>query len=123
MRKKILYIAAAVLLFAALTGCRGKRNVSVVIAHNDAWGANVSVGGTVTPYTGNGSLTYDLGDEDSTVAVTATKATNNTSSITVSIIESYEAGFIYLASEEVMATASSSQPNAIVSAAYDFSPQ
>ncbi|MCE5301238.1 MAG: hypothetical protein LLG37_10270 [Spirochaetia bacterium] len=123
MRKKLLIILAVVMIFGVATGCRGKRNVSVVISHQDQWTANISVGGTIATAAGNSTYTYDIGDTDSIVGVTATKQNSGTQSMTVQIIESYEAGFIYMASTDIKETATSTEPNAMVSALYDFSPE
>lgn len=103
--KKIVILILAVLLFGVATGCKGKRVVKVLVDYDEIWTANIKIDSTTQQHTGVGDKPFylSLGDTRSNITVDAFKVNPTNLTLTVEILETFEPGFLYLESSEVMA--------------------
>jgi hypothetical protein len=123
MQRKILLILLAVAM-VFLVGCRGTRTVQVYVDCAYPWAASMTLdNGTSTNTTGNSNASYDLGNTNSNVTISASMVpgTLTTGSLTLRIVENYDAGFLYQASTDTKASVSTASMGTVITAAYDFS--
>lgn len=92
-----------------ISGCKGTRNVKVEVNYGDLWVATLKADSETSYPTDNENAVINLGDSVVSVTIEAYKSAG-IGSLTVSIVEEYEAGFLYLASREIMATDSTDDP-------------
>lgn len=100
--KKIITIFLCLFLIAALAGCKGKRSVKVEIDYDDFWSGTLKADNETTYPTANKSDTIIVVSSVSNLDFEASKSAATPLTMTVRIVEEYEAGFLYLESREVL---------------------
>jgi hypothetical protein len=121
MYKKI-FLAFLVITVVFMAGCKGKRSVKVIVEHPDYWQADLYSGGGISHKYSWHNETYDLGDYQSFVSITA-QAINPTdnNSLKITIREDWAAGFLYTAATTVDAESDTTNPTLQVYLDHSFS--
>ncbi len=149
MFKKALMIMSVLIIIILMAGCKGTRTVKVVVSHGGVWYAQIKADSGLTTKTGYFTETYDLGDDNSNIVVEAFRITttaDTSKDLSVKILENFDNGFLYTASSTVKASIDNiyylppyevdfpattqdaqvyeiSNPLAIATVTYDFSPK
>ena len=149
MFKKSLLVFLSLVIIIIIAGCKGNRTVKVTVAHQGIWYAQIKADSGLTTKTGYYTETYDLGNDNTNIVVEAWRITttaDTTKDLSIKIIEQYDNGFLYTASSTVKASITNtfylppwevdfpadttvahtyelSNPLAIATVTYDFTPK
>jgi len=149
MLKKGLILFVVILLIAVISGCKGSRTVKVVVENAGIWYVHINEDAGATTRVGYATESFDLGDNEANIMVDAWRITSNAynlKDLTIKILEEYDNGFMYTKSSTVKATITNtykelpycsvvpvtandetiykmSNPLAIATVTYDFSPK
>ena len=111
MFKRTFLISIAVIILLTIAGCKGTRTVKVVVANQGIWYSEVKIDSGTTTRSGYYTESYNLGKYEGTIEVDAWRITSNAYSLedlTISIVEHYDNGFLYTASDVTKATITNS---------------
>ena len=153
MFKKGLILFVVIMIIAVISGCKGSRNVKVVVENAGVWYVHINEDSGATTRTGYFTETFNLGDNEANIMVDAWRLTStaydhsdNLKSLTVKILEEYDNGFLYTKTSVVKASITNTyykpaycgyipdtvasetsykiaNPLAIATVTYDFSPK
>ena len=122
--RKITLLLCVLIIFAVFTGCRGKRDVKLIVNYPDNWQVWYAADNQAATVTGYFRTVIPLGDYQSKATIAAWRINPPSSmNLDVQIVEEYQAGFLYVATSDVMADNNNTTNNANIGviATYDFS--